>query len=483
MPLNIPNLNRPSDLLKGVVDDCSPTVLVMDDDTAGLFDRRKDRHPYLDGIRILTPDAWRGEECDYSPENASLDSSAFFQYTSGSTSRPKAVRITHGNVLSNLQFIQRHMELPTNDGRGITWLPHYHDMGLVGSYLGTMFTRSTSWCLPPEEFALKPARWLQLISEHKADISGGPDFAYRVCVERIKDDQLHDLDLSSLRVAFVGAERVRAETLNRFVDRFAPYGFRREMFFPCYGLGESTLMVTGGPAQVDPAVRLVSSSALLEHRIQSPASDDDSTHLCGSGHTFDGCDVMILDTESRLPVANEQIGEVVTRSPSVTPGYFQRPELNDELFSEVDVNGETRRFLRTGDLGFLSDGVLFITGRLRELMIVRGRNLYPDDVEERVCEAHESLANGAAVAFSADHAGEESLIIAAELTRAAMKIESADDVFTAVRHRVTESFGVTPAVILLLRPASVPRTSSGKPRRLTVRSSYLDESITALFRA
>ena len=482
VPLNIPSLNRSSEFLQSVCDDCAPSLLVMDDDTAALFDRRRDRHPYFAGIRTVTPNDWRDRECDYAPHEVPSDSTAFFQYTSGSTSHPKGVQITHGNVLSNLRFIQQHMELPTDTGRGVTWLPHYHDMGLVGSYLGALYTRSTTWCVPPEEFALRPVRWLQLISEHHADISGGPDFAWRVCVERIPDDQLDGLDLSSLRVAFVGAERVCAETLQQFAERFAPCGFRADMFFPCYGLGESTLMVSGGPVRESPIVRSVSSSALFEHRLEPPASAADTTRLCASGRTFDGCDVLITDVESGQPVADDVIGEVVTRSPSVTPGYFRRPELNAELFRDVKTGDLTRRFLRTGDLGFLSDGALFITGRLRELMIVRGRNLYPDDVEERVCEAHEAIAAGGAVAFSAERAGEESLIIAAELTRAAMRMDNADDVLTAVRHRVTEAFGVTPAEILLLRPASVPRTSSGKPRRLAVRASYLDDSIATLFR-
>ena len=482
VPLNVPNLNRPSELLQGVCQDCSPSLLLVDEETADLLKRREDRHPCFRGLRVLTPQRWHNTNSvfHFVPSNARYP--ALLQYTSGSTSRPKGVCISHENLLANCTLIRDRMGLRVGEDRGVTWLPHYHDMGLVGSYLSTLFSRNSTWCLPPEEFALRPARWLQLISEHTASICGGPDFAYRTCAEKITDEQLSNVDLSSWRVAYIGAERIQSQTLTRFEERFRKFGFRKTAFFACYGLGESTLMVTGGPANAVPAVRTVSAAALLKHSIASAAGEADSAIICGSGQTFPGLQVLIRDEKTGRLFPDNVIGEVIVAGDSVTTGYYNRPELNDDLFCEIGVDGKSQKFLRTGDLGFLANGELFITGRARELMIVRGRNLYPEDVETCVYDSHEALMPGGAVAFSADFSGEESLIVAAELQRSAVHRESPNEVFAATRQRVVEVFGVNPAAILLLRPASLPRTSSGKPRRLIVRESYIDGTIRCLFR-
>ena len=482
VPLSVPNLNRTSDQLEGVCGDCGPSVLVVDDQTADLLKRRADRHPYFSELPVVTPDQWRGDDGAFTFVQPNDNTPAFLQYTSGSTSRPKGVQITHSNLLANAALIRDRMQLRVGEDYAVTWLPHYHDMGLVGSYLITLFSRNTSWCLPPEEFVLRPVRWLQLISEHSATICGGPNFAYQMCAEKITEEQLEGVDLSSWRVAYVGAERIRSETLAQFTGKFGAYGFREQALFPCYGLGEATLMVTGGPADASPVVRSVSASGLMQHRIESPPTAEDCAYLCGSGQTFEGSEVVIFDSETGQRLSEDCIGEVVVAGESVTQGYYNRPELNDDLFCELEVDGRSRRFVRTGDLGFLSAGELFITGRIRELMIVRGRNLYPDDIESRVCGAHEALTPGGAVAFSADLNGEESLIVAVELQRSAMRMESPDEVFASARRHVIEGFGVNPAEILLLRPASVPRTSSGKPRRLMLRASYIDGTIRSLFR-
>jgi acyl-CoA synthetase (AMP-forming)/AMP-acid ligase II len=355
-------------------------------------------------------------------------------------------------------------------------------MGLVGSYLGTLSTRNTSWCLPPEEFVLRPERWLQLISENRATICGGPDFGYRRCVEKIAPGDLQGIDLSSWRVAYIGAEKIRPETLSRFVETFSPYGFREKAFFPCYGLGESTLMVTGGPADAPPVLRPLSAAALAEQRIAPPLDDDDRTVLVGCGQTPPGTNVVIVHPESGAPLNEEQIGEVCLAGPSVTRGYFNRPDLNDTLFVELTIEGRPSRFLRTGDLGFLAAGELFVTGRLSELMIVRGKNLYPEDIEERTCAAHPAISAGAAVAFSTDRDGQEELIIAAELERAALRSASFDPVIVAIRQEINASFGVNPAEICLLRPASLPRTTSGKLRRLALKDSYTAGTLECVFR-
>ncbi|MBL8851358.1 MAG: fatty acyl-AMP ligase [Planctomycetaceae bacterium] len=480
VPLKTPNLNRPSEQLERVVRDCAPTLIIADDESAGLLNKRADLHPYLAGVRVLDPSAWRGESAGLTADPAPNDL-AYLQYTSGSTSQPKAIQISHANLLANLELIRDRMDVEFAAERTVTWLPHFHDMGLVGSYLGSILNVVTAWCLPPEEFGLYPQRWLQLISEHRATICGGPNFGFRHCLEKVKDADLAGLDLSSWRVAFIGAERIQPETLGGFVDRFAPSGFRANALFPCYGLGEATLLVTGGPADAPPVLRTVSRQAQLQNRLAPPLDEADHITLSGCGQTGAGCEVVIGDPSNGTPLPDESIGEVLVRGPAVTRGYYRRDDINAQLFREGNINGETRRYLRTGDLGFLSDGELFITGRRKELMIVRGRNLYPDDLEGALDGVHESLAPGRAVAFSCDHDGQEALFVAAELRRSALKLESAEPVFAAIRAKIVQTFGVNPQEIILLRPATIPSTSSGKLQRLQVRESYATGRLDRLF--
>mgnify|MGYP003641463175 CR=1 FL=1 len=480
VPLHVPNLNRNSEQFASLCQDCDPAVLVVDDSVAEVLNKRRDQHPYFDGLPVVSPSQWRNQTA--APRfDATAQDIAFLQYTSGSTSRPKGVQISHANLLSNLRFICERMQLDAQHDRAVTWLPHYHDMGLVGSYLGAMFARLTSWCIPPEEFVLRPLHWLQLMSDHKVTISGGPDFGYRHCLEKIRDEDLSGLDFSSWRVAFVGAEKVRSETLARFVKRFSGCGFRREAFFPCYGLGEATLMATGGPVDAAPVIKQVSTAALARQQITPPSSPDDETSLSGSGQCFDGSRVLIIDTAGE-PLPDEQIGEVCLAGPSVTRGYFQRQDLNAEQFFELSLDGQSHRFLRTGDVGFLSAGELFITGRNSELMIVRGKNLHPEDIEERVCAADAAIAPSGVLVFSTEINGQEELIVSAELQRTAIRDISPETVVAAIRYAVNLSFGVNPAEILLLRPATLPKTTSGKLRRLAFRQSYIDDEISCIYR-
>lgn len=481
VPIHIPSSSRNGDALEQICQDCNPSVILTDSATAAQFRKRADIYPSLRHIPFIEPEQWRGQTGRRWRPVADVNQTAFLQYTSGSTSRPKGIQISHGNLMSNLEMIQGQMGLRVGQDVGVTWLPHYHDMGLIGSYLATLYTKNTTWCLPPEAFILHPALWLQLISREHASICGGPDFAYRLCVDKIPEDQLTEFDLTSWRVAYVGAERVRAETLRRFAERFSTCGFRDTAFFPCYGLGEATLIATGGPAETAVVIRKVSASALRSNRIQAPETPEDTTELVGCGHVFNGCDVVIRQVDSPQLLPDENVGEICLSGPSVCQGYFQRDDLNNQAFEALPIDGMDRRFLRTGDLGFLSQGVLFVTGRLKEVIIIRGRNFAPEDIEQTVVACHTALMPGGVIAFAVDANGIESLIIAAELQRSSLKDQSFEAVVLAIRNRVVEVFGINPADILLLRPASLPRTSSGKPRRVSLRDSYADGTLSFLF--
>ena len=286
-----------------------------------------------------------------------------------------------------------------------------------------------------------------------------------------------DLDLSSWRVAFNGAERIRPATMRQFVETFSPFGFRDDAFFPCYGLGEATLMVTGGPALRRPVLRSVSTEGLRTSRILPPAEASDVTELAGCGQAFPDCCVVVVSQTTGLPVGDDEIGHVLVAGANVTQGYFGRTALDEDAFVELRVKGTTQRFLRTGDLGFLSSNELFITGRSREMMIFRGRNYYPEDLEEQVWKSHDALQSGGAVAFSIDHDDKPSLIIAAEIQRSSLRSNDLARVIGVIRQTMVESFGISPLEVLLLRPATIPRTTSGKPRRLLLRDHYVDKSL------
>jgi acyl-CoA synthetase (AMP-forming)/AMP-acid ligase II len=477
VPVSLPRFHRDSHPIAEVCRNCRPAVLITDDTTAEQLRRRVDSQSPLANVPVVTPDQWRGEASHFRFETPSDSDLALIQYTSGSTAQPKGVQISHGNVIANLELIRARMHIRQRDDACVTWLPHYHDMGLIGSCLTTLFTQNTAWCLRPEEFVLRPARWLQLISEQRASICGGPDFAYRMCVEKITDEQAAELDLSNWRIAFVGAERIRSGTLRRFFEKFSAHGFRHEAFFPCYGLAEATLMATGGPPESPPRIQSLSARALRENRIERAEAPTDAVELVGCGRAGDGCQVVILDPGTGMPVGEDAIGEICLSGPSVTRGYYEHDDLNRELFVDVVHSGGMTTFLRTGDLGFLSQGELFVTGRLKELMIVRGRNLSPEDVEQALPGAEAGLQPGAAAAFSVDIDGAESLIIAVELRRDAVKTVQRLELEALIRRRVVEETGVDPFEVVILPPASLPRTSSGKLQRITVRSRYLDGSL------
>lgn len=482
VPAHIPSSSRNGESLEQICRDCRPSVVLTDSTTAAMFRKRADIYPSLNQIRVLEPEQWRNHPSLSMSGRVDAYKTAFLQYTSGSTARPKGIQISHDNLITNLEMIRKEMGLRSGADVGVTWLPHYHDMGMVGSYLATLYTNNTTWALPPEAFILQPAVWLQCISRHHANICGGPDFAYRLCVEKMTEDQCAELDLSSWRVAYVGAERVRAETLRRFAERFSRHGFRQSAYFPCYGLGEATLMATGGPSQAGAVTQKISSSALSRNRIHPPESPNDATELVGCGRIFEGSDVVIREVDSEEILPRDTVGEICISGLSVCQGYFQRADLNAEAFVQLQIDGVQRRFLRTGDLGFLSDGQLFVTGRIKEVIIIRGKNFSPEDIEEATIAAHSAVKSGGAVAFSVDSDGIESLIIAAELERTSLKDLAFDEVVIAIRNRVVEVFGINATDIVLLRPATIPRTSSGKLRRVEVRESYMNGTLAPRLR-
>ena len=409
---------------------------------------------------------------------------AFLQYTSGSTSAPKGVMVSHGNLIHNERLIQTAFGV----GPGsvvVGWLPLYHDMGLIGNLLQPLWAGCPCVLMSPVDFLQKPLRWLAALSRYGGTVSGGPNFAYDLCARKVRPEDRAGLDLSRWEVAFNGAEPVRAETLERFAAAFAPCGFRREAFFPCYGLAEATLFVTGAGRAEPPVVGRFRTPELERNRA---VADDAGQALVSSGRATPppvGQEVAIVDPETRLPLPAEAVGEIWVAGPSVAQGYWSRPEAAEGTFRALIAEGAggaggAGPFLRTGDLGFLSGGELFVTGRAKDLIIIRGRNHYPQDIELTVEASHAALRPGCCAAFSVEEEGEERLVVVQEVRREAARNADLSGALEAIRRCVAEEHEVQPQAVVLIRPASLPKTSSGKVRRSACRDAFLAGSLAAV---
>jgi 8-amino-7-oxononanoate synthase len=427
----------------------------------------------LEWIATEEVDLARADEWTLPPINS--ETLAVLQYTSGSTGTPKGVMLQHRNILHNIQLIG-HAFQPRNS-RGLSWLPTYHDMGLVGGVLMPLYAGQPNVFMSPMAFLQKPARWLQNISKYNVTISGGPNFAYDQCIQKITDEELVGVDLSRWEVAFNGAEPIRHTTIRDFCDRFAPYGFRPEALLPCYGMAETTLLVTAVPKFEKPNVRSFDGKALDDHRAEQVASDDDGARaLVGCGVVLPDEEVIIVDPEKYHRRQPGEVGEIWVRSDSVGGGYWKKNEATDQTFRARLRDSYGGPYLRTGDLGFLHEDELYVTGRCKDLIIVRGVNRYPQDIELTVEQTSSRLQAGAVGAFAVELEGRERLVIVAEVERARRKDWS--DVIRSIRRAIVAEHELPPESIVLVRFGSIPKTSSGKLQRYACRQAFLDGTLT-----
>lgn len=396
---------------------------------------------------------------------------AFLQYTSGSTGAPKGVMITHQNLLHNAEMVYQAFSHKPGDSY-VSWLPTFHDMGLMAGVLQPLYGGFSAVLMSPVSFLQNPFRWLQAISDYKATTSGGPNFAYDLCLRRISAEQRATLDLSSWSVAFNGAEPVRRETLERFAKTFGPCGFRKEALYPCYGLAEATLIVSGGSKTAEPITRNVVTQALENHRVEEASrSEVDSRSLVSCGSALVGEEIAIVNQVTLTRCLPHEVGEIWVRSPSAGVGYWNREAESTQTFKAYIANTNEGPFLRTGDLGFLQDGELFVTGRYKDLIIIRGHNHYPQDIELTVERSHPALRAGCGAAFTAEVDGEEHLVVVQEIDLS--RAPDLDEVFAAMRQSVSENHELQLYAIALLKPGSIPKTSSGKIQRRACRAGFI----------
>ena len=470
-PATYPKPRRASPRLDAIVADCTPKLALTTADTLSILELNG-QSPAVQGLKWLAVD-----ECYNNPAAPLVprlrDDAAFLQYTSGSTSQPRGVVVTHGNLLHNLELIRIGFGLPTAESHGpvqsaVFWLPAYHDMGLIGGILSPLSLGITSYLLAPATFLQRPLSWLETISRTGATISGAPNFAYELCTQKISDDERAALDLSRWKLAFCGAEPIDAGTLHEFAETFAPRGFRADAFYPCYGLAEATLMVSGGAGPSRPRVLRANRERLAAHELVDVNGTPGALPLVSCGRPLGNQEVVVVDpnTGERRPVG--AVGEIWIRGNSVASGYWNHPEELRQTFGGRLADG-SGPFLRTGDLGSFVDGELFVTGRLKDVIIIRGRNIYPQDVERTAGEAHEAVETGAA--FAVGEPGHEELVVVHQVARAHRK-DDLGPVIRAIRAAIVEEHEVDPQAIVLLRPMTLPMTSSGKVQRRRCRELF-----------
>lgn len=477
VPAYPPRRNQNLSRLQAIATDAGAKIVLT---TTSLLDNLKERSRKdlnlaelhcvaTDGLSSNWATAWQAP-------TLTRDTLAFLQYTSGSTDNPKGVMVTHGNLFHNSAIIHKSFGHSVNS-RGVIWLPPYHDMGLIGGVLQFLYGGFPVTLMSPMDFLQQPLRWLQAISRYQATTSGGPNFAYDLCLRKITPAQLETLDLSSWEVAFTGAEPVRAETLEEFATTFAPCGFRKEAFYPCYGMAETTLIVSGGLKTNLPVIRKIDRAALEHNRVVASTNNLESRAIVGCGRTWLNQRLLIVNPETCTRTSGEEIGEIWVSGASVAQGYWNRPQETKQTFDAYLADTREGPFLRTGDLGFVQDGELFITGRLKEIIIIRGQNHYPHDIELTVEKSNPALRPNSGAAFAVDFNGTERLVVVHEVERSFLRKLDVKQVIDNIREAVVAQHGIEIYATVLVKTSSIPKTSSGKIRRRACRAAFLTGSL------
>lgn len=487
VPATYPKPRRPLPRMTAIAEGSGAKVALTTSGTLKTLDLTQQAE-VVQQLNWMATDQLEAAPADWQPHKAQNNDLAILQYTSGSTSDPKGVMISHGNLLANLEAIRVAFSLneytsADDTNAGVLWLPAYHDMGLIGGVLTPLYVGGPSVLMPPTTFLQKPLRWLQLIDQYRATISGAPNFAYDLCVNRTTPEEREQLDLSSWRIAFCGAEPINAGSLQTFCDAFESAKFSANSLYPCYGLAEATLMVTGPPADQPPTILSVDSEQLRQGKAILSEDQAASQELVGCGTPPLHHHVVVVDPKTNQPCEQGQVGEVLSQGPSTALGYWQQPEATEKAFHAL-VEGFEKPFLRTGDLGFFYRDELFVTGRLKDVIIIRGRNYYPQDLEQTAEAAHPDVMPGAAfcvpsIAAEADAsqatANEpgEQLVLVHQINRAC-KADELETATVAIRREVAIEHDLEPAAVVLIRQMSLPLTSSGKVQRSLCRRQFME---------
>lgn len=473
VPVYAPRLNSSFDRIRIIIKDAQAAALLSTSAVLASLISDELNTLNIHGTQMLATDNLAENiEAHWEIPTINGDTLAVLQYTSGSTGNPKGVRIFQKHLIANSRMISRAMG-SSEESVGVVWIPPYHDMGLVGGILQPFYAGFPVHLMSPVTFLQRPIRWLEAITQHRGTISAAPNFAYDLCVRRAKPEQIEQLDLSSWRVAVNGAEPVRAETIQRFYETFAPAGFKRNTLFPSYGMAETTLLISAPQVGHDVIILQAERDALKRGALVT--AEGESIPLVSCGQVDDETKVAIVDPDNgTLRNANE-IGEIWVSSPSVADGYWDKPEATQEIF-HARLPGDDTHWLRTGDLGVLNNNNLYVTGRIKDMILIRGHNYYPHDIEATALAAHPVIRAQGAAAFAIDTADGEGLGLVVEMDRG-WQPQHIQEATTAVRNAISLDHQLQISELVFVRPNSIPKTSSGKVQRFLTRSRLIAKEL------
>ena len=481
IPAYPPRRNRKMDRINAIIEDSGAAAGLVTDEVFATIERN------FSEDELLTNMAWlKYEEISTNTAPPPLtalpkpDDVAFIQYTSGSTGNPKGVMITHENIIYNSDYIRRSFGF-SRDTVGMNWLPIFHDMGLIGGIFQAAFLGLINIGMPPVAFLKNPLNWLKAIDKYKATTGGGPNFSYDYCVQKIKPEEAEGLDLSSIKNFYCGGEPVRKKTFERFPEAFSGTKVRTNQMFAVYGMAETTLIVTGGNPGTEPHFVRVDQEALSNNRLVFVTGKERGIDLVSNGHVWMDTEVAIVNQETFEKADENSIGEVWIKGPTVAKGYWNKPEETRRTFKAYMKNNDGP-WLRSGDLGFIFNDELYITGRLKDLIIIRGVNYYPNDIEYSVQNSHEAFKPNSGAAFSVQVEGVEKLIIVQELERSFLRNTDFDELMASIRKVVADEHELEVYAIVLIRTGSIPLTSSGKIQRRQTRYEYLTNKLNVVAR-
>ncbi|MDA9498336.1 fatty acyl-AMP ligase [Bradyrhizobium sp. CCBAU 11357] len=472
VPMMMPRRNGARDASAAILANCTPAVAL----TSSALSLRGDLQTRFahENIRWIEVDLGPATLAPVALADPAADDIAFLQYTSGSTSEPKGVMVSHANLLANLEMIRIALG-NTRQSTYVNWVPLYHDMGLILNALQTLYVGATCVLMAPNAFMQRPLGWLRAISHYRAEVACSPNFGFDLCVSRYRADQMDGIDLSSLRIALNGAEPVRAETIDRFAATFAPHGFDPRAMYPAYGMAEATLLISGGTRGGGHLTRRISRAALQTDRAATASDWDDAQIVVGCGRALEGEQIAIVDPGKCTRLPPDCVGEIWVSGANIARAYWRNDDATREQLN-AEIAGEPGAWLRTGDLGFLdAGGELFVSGRIKDLIIIRGINHYPQDIERTVQSLDEGLRENCGAAFSVpDEGAEETLVIVQEVERTARHKIDGDEIKGRIREAVADCHELSARHIALIRPGALPKTTSGKIQRRLARKLWLD---------
>lgn len=483
---------RDIDRLKRVVQDCNAGAILSSSMLMPMIEAWVANPSNGINIPCIATDTMAAsiDASGFQPFDANPEAVAFLQYTSGSTGHPKGVMVSHENLIANFQQIvwtfahSSDLDAIAPDYKTVIWLPPFHDMGLIGGVLTPVFVGTKVTLMSPLSFLKNPYIWLKTISDMGAKVSGGPNFSYQYCVRKVSDEQLQELDLSSWQVAFNGAEPIQVDSLNSFADKFGQCGFDSKAFLPCYGLAEATLFVAGSPATRGPKVMHADLDQLSKGQLnldQHETAGKGTAPLVSSGVLAIETDVQIVNPQSHEVCESGEVGEIWVNSPSVAQGYWNKPSFSDSVFRAQLKGDNGKTYMRTGDLGFMWDNELYVTGRIKELIIVAGKNHYPQDIELSLQSSNPTFRKGCGAAFAITEQGKEQLVVMQEVSGAAAGQTDFQQLALAASRVIATRHGITPKALVFIAQGTLPKTSSGKIQRTEAKKIYELGNITPLY--